>query len=92
MEAMTLPKKPGQPLLVLYDVSSDRVRYRVSEACKDYGMRRFQKSAFIGRLTRTARAELEARIEKEFGRSSGVVQVIPLEIASLAQAWLRENP
>ena len=89
---MELPKKPGQPLLVLYDVSNDKVRYRVSEACKDYGMQRFQKSVFIGRLTRAARQELEMRLDKEFGHASGVVQLIPLEIASLAQAWLRENP
>ena len=38
----------GQEVLtfVIYDVEDDRVRTRVSNTCKDYGLERIQYSAF----------------------------------------------
>jgi len=38
--------------LVTYDISDSRIRERVSRICLDYGLLRFQKSAFIGLLSR----------------------------------------
>ena len=34
---------------VIYDISNDRTRSRVASKCKNYGLDRIQKSAFIGR-------------------------------------------
>jgi CRISPR-associated protein Cas2 len=38
--------------LVIYDITDDRLRARVAEILKNYGLKRIQKSAFIGNLTR----------------------------------------
>lgn len=80
------PRKPGQPTLVLYDVPDDKRRARVMNACKDYGLARLQYSAYQGRLTRTARRELETRLEKALGPSRGLITVLALEQAQLDDA------
>ena len=36
--------------LVVYDITDDSDRTGVSEILKNYGLKRFQKSAFIGKL------------------------------------------
>jgi CRISPR-associated protein Cas2 len=86
------PRKPGKPVLVLYDITDDKTRTRVSEACKDYGLDRIQFSAFSGRLTRAAREELEMRLGKTLGSESGMITVIQLEPQQLETAWFKGNP
>lgn len=73
------PRKAGQPTLVLYDVRDDKRRTRVMNACKDYGLARWQYSAYQGRLTGTARRELETRLERALGGSAGLIAVLQLE-------------
>jgi CRISPR-associated protein Cas2 len=85
------PKKPGKPVLVLYDISDDGVRTKISEACKDYGLDRIQFSAFSGRLTRAAREELEMRLGKTMGNHSGAIVVIQLEQAQFDNSWSKVN-
>lgn len=36
---------------VLYDITDNRIRMRVAEKCKDYGLSRVQKSSFLGRIS-----------------------------------------
>jgi len=36
----------------IYDISDDRIRSRVAKICKNYGLFRVQKSAFLGELNR----------------------------------------
>lgn len=86
------PRKPGKPVLVLYDISDDRTRSKMSDACKDYGLDRIQFSAYSGRLTRAAREELELRLGKIMGEASGAVTVIQLEQAQFDTAWSKVNP
>jgi CRISPR-associated protein Cas2 len=85
------PRKPGKPVLVLYDISDDRTRTRVSDACKDYGLDRIQFSAYSGKLTRAAREELEMRLGKTLGNRSGAITVIQLEQAQFDGAWSKVN-
>ncbi|GBF06011.1 CRISPR-associated protein Cas2 [Deinococcus aerius] len=73
------PRKAGQPTLVLYDVQDDKRRAKVMNACKDYGLARWQYSAYHGRLTGAARRELETRLEKALGDSPGLIAVLQLE-------------
>ncbi|HDM79266.1 MAG TPA: CRISPR-associated endonuclease Cas2 [Deltaproteobacteria bacterium] len=35
---------------IIYDIVDDRVRFKVAKACKQYGLERVQKSAFLGKL------------------------------------------
>ena len=37
-------------LWLIYDISDNNIRNRTSEACKDYGLCRLQKSVFFGEL------------------------------------------
>ena len=61
--------------LVIYDITDDNVRLRVSEVCKDFGLCRIQKSAFLGDLTSSRRKELVAALRKALGSNKGNIQV-----------------
>lgn len=37
---------------VIYDISDDGIRGKVAKICKNYGLYRVQKSAFLGNLNR----------------------------------------
>jgi CRISPR-associated protein Cas2 len=71
----------GQPelqTLVVYDIVNDRIRYRVANACKDYGLERIQFSAFSGELTSNRRQELFLRLRRELGEHPGKILVVPI--------------
>ncbi|RJQ05554.1 MAG: CRISPR-associated endonuclease Cas2 [Bacillota bacterium] len=64
--------------LVVYDIPSDKLRNRVAEACKDYGLERIQWSAFRGDLNHNRRTELALRLRRTLGRSKGNIQLYPI--------------
>lgn len=67
-----------QQTLVLYDIEDDRIRLRVSETCKDYGLTRIQFSAFRGALSRNRRDELWLRLAGELGEEPGRILIQPI--------------
>lgn len=70
----------GQQLVtfVVYDIEDDRVRGRIANACKDYGLERVQYSAFCGRLDASRRSELTMRLGDTLGREAGKILVLPV--------------
>lgn len=64
--------------VVLYDITHDRTRHKVSEKCLDYGLTRFQYSAFQGLLTKNRREELALALEQIIEVYGGAVSLIPL--------------
>lgn len=70
----------GQELqtFVVYDIVDDRIRYRVANACKDYGLERIQFSAFSGELTSNRRQELCLRLRRELGEHTGKILILPI--------------
>ena len=70
----------GQELLtlVVYDVKDDRIRLRIANVCKDYGLDHIQYSAFCGTLDSTRRAALFTRLADTLGDAAGKLLVIPL--------------
>lgn len=70
----------GQALLtfVIYDIEDDRVRGRVANACKDYGLERIQYSAFCGALDSSRRGELFTRLADTIGKDVGRILVLPV--------------
>jgi len=54
-------------LYVFYDIQNGRIRSRVGELCKDYGLKRIQNSAFSGSLPLRHRNMLFAEIKKIIG-------------------------
>lgn len=64
--------------IVLYDIPHDRTRTKVSEKCLDFGLARFQYSAFHGRLTRNRREELALVLADLIEIYGGKVSLIPV--------------
>jgi CRISPR-associated protein Cas2 len=64
--------------LVMYDVEDDRVRYRVSEVCLDFGLERIQFSVFRGKLNRNKREELLLKLTQTLGDEAGKILIQPM--------------
>jgi CRISPR-associated protein Cas2 len=73
--------------IVLYDIPHDRTRTKVSEKCLDFGLVRFQYSAFHGRLTRNRREELALLLEQQIEVYGGSIALIPV-CAADCEGWL----
>ena len=73
----------GELLLVIYDISDDRLRQRVADYLKSKGFTRIQKSAFIGRSIPVIKAEVEAGLKRIVKGRDGVnIQLYPLPPSS----------
>ena len=64
--------------LVIYDIPDDKIRNKIGNACKDYGLERIQYSAFLGEINHNRRDELFQRLRRTLGREEGNIQVYPL--------------
>ncbi len=71
-------------VILIYDIPDDRVRHKVSEWCKDYGLYRIQYSAFAGDLDRNRREELLLRLKKTLGKKQGNIRLQPVCTRDLA--------
>jgi CRISPR-associated protein Cas2 len=65
-------------VLLVYDISNDRIRGKVADFCLDYGLDRIQYSAFMGQLNRTHQEELMLKIEERLGDHAGKIQLYPI--------------
>lgn len=72
--------------MLIYDIPDDRVRHKVSERCKDYGLARVQYSAFAGELDRNRREELMLRLRRTLGKKEGNIRLQPVCARDLALA------
>ncbi len=64
--------------LVIYDIEEDKIRTKIFEACKDYGLTHIQYSAFFGDLNHNRRGELKQRLRKTLGRKKGEILICPV--------------
>ena len=60
--------------LVIYDISDDKVRSRVSATCKRFGLSRIQRSAFLGEIPSSRRRELVEVLRRSL-KGEGNIQV-----------------
>ena len=65
-------------VLLVYDITNDRMRSKVADACQDYGLDRIQFSAFLGQLSRNHQEELMLKIKKIIGKGSGKIMLVPI--------------
>ena len=65
-------------VMVMYDISSDKIRTRVAARCADYGLRRIQYSVFLGFLNASHRGVLEENLRDELGEEGGRIVVLGL--------------
>jgi len=57
---------------VIYDISENKIRSRVARICKNYGLFRVQKSAFLGDLNRNESDSLALECENIVAGSDSV--------------------
>jgi CRISPR-associated protein Cas2 len=62
---------------IIYDISDDKMRTRVSKACKKYGLERVQKSAFLGRLELNRFDELSQKCRSMINEEVDSVYLFP---------------
>ncbi|NUO80750.1 CRISPR-associated endonuclease Cas2 [candidate division KSB1 bacterium] len=72
-----IPKNES-PLFVIYDVEADKIRNKMHDTCKDYGLRPVQFSVMLGTLTATKTKELFAKLKTLLGEKPGTVLIIPV--------------
>ena len=70
----------GQELLtvVIYDITSDRIRLKIADVCKNYGLAHIQYSVFSGPLDATRRREVFVRLGDTLGNNEGKVMMLQL--------------
>lgn len=73
-------------VILIYDIPDDKVRHKVSERCKDYGLDRIQYSAFAGDIDRNRREELMLRLKKTLGKKEGNIRLQPVCARDVAVA------
>ena len=62
---------------VIYDISEDKIRSRIASKCKNYGLDRVQKSAFIGNLSRNKAEMLAIEIREFITESKDCIFIMP---------------
>jgi len=75
-------KFSGELILVIYDITDDRLRQRVADFLKSKGLVRVQKSAFLGSASHTLRVELEAGLRRMVRGQKANVQIYPIPRSS----------
>ena len=50
-------------VVIVYDISDDRLRRLVEKVCKEYGLSHIQRSAFVGFLSESARKSLYVELQ-----------------------------
>lgn len=64
--------------LVIYDIVTDKIRNKIFETCKDYGLIHIQYSAFFGELNHNLRQELCQRLKRILGCHEGKILICPV--------------
>jgi CRISPR-associated protein Cas2 len=82
----------GQELLtfVVYDITSNRIRLKIANVCKDYGLDHTQYSVFSGPLDATRRREMFARLDHTLGNNEG--RILMLQLCEKDTAKLQKIP
>jgi CRISPR-associated protein Cas2 len=73
---------------VIYDITEDRVRQKVSDRCKNYGLYRVQKSVFLGDLNSNDRDSLGIECEELINTEQDSVYIFPMDDQSFKKVQL----
>ncbi|ABN69429.1 CRISPR-associated protein, Cas2 family [Staphylothermus marinus F1] len=69
--------------LIVYDISSTKLRSKVAEILKDWGLTRIQLSAFIGELTPQERNDLAEYLKRLPLSERDKIDIFPICIKDL---------
>jgi len=73
---------------VIYDITENRARQKVSDRCKNYGLYRVQKSVFLGDLNSNDRDSLGIECEELINTDSDSVYIFPMDDQSFKKVQL----
>jgi len=73
---------------VIYDITENKIRQKVSDCCKSYGLYRVQKSVFLGDLNSNDRDSLALECEEWIDTERDSVYVFPMDEQSFKQVKL----
>ena len=73
---------------VIYDITENSVRKKVSDRCKDYGLYRVQKSVFLGDLNANQRDSLAIECEGMIDIDIDSVYIFPMDDESFKKVKL----
>jgi len=73
---------------VIYDIKSDRTRNHIARKCKNIGLYRVQKSAFLGDIEENQMDELKLRLEDMIDLANDSVYIFPMSRSELKKAGL----
>jgi CRISPR-associated protein Cas2 len=73
---------------VIYDITDNRTRQKVSDRCKNYGLYRVQKSVFLGDLNTNDRESLGLECEELIDTEKDSVYVFPMDEQSFKKVLL----
>ena len=63
---------------IIYDIADDRTRNKIAKACKEKGLYRVQKSAFLGTLNKNQIDELKIMCEDIIDHEVDSVYIFPM--------------
>jgi len=73
---------------VIYDITENRIRQKVSDCCKSYGLYRVQKSVFLGDLDTNDRDSLALECEELIDIDKDSVYIFPMDEQSFKKVHL----
>lgn len=62
---------------VIYDITKNKIRTKISNICKDYGLERVQKSSFLGNISVNKAEMLALDIKKFMKNKKDKVFIVP---------------
>ncbi len=65
--------------MLLYDITSDRIRNKIADTCLNYGLDRTQYSVFVGDLSRNHQEELMLKCTRLLGDEPGALLLVPVD-------------
>ena len=74
-----LPAPPNaMQIIVVYDITNNKIRTKIADICEDYGLDRVQYSAFSGDLARVHQEEMMEKISHRLGKLPGKIYLYPI--------------
>lgn len=71
-------KQSDKLVWVIYDIVNDKTRTQIAKACKNKGLYRVQKSAFLGTLNKNQIDELKIMCEDIINTEEDSVYIFPM--------------
>ena len=65
-------------VLIVYDISSNAKRKKLSDYLKSKGLSRIQRSAFVGKVTHSILLDIERAIPRYINEEHDIVHIFPI--------------